>query len=79
MFLVAGGNGQVLNRLDSIEIFDPLVGSWTESEARLPRPITFLRAENVNDRALIFGNYSFPVSYTSIPSLETSRYSLTMS
>ena len=58
MFLVAGGYGPDLNRLASIEIFDPLVGSWTESEARLPRPITFLRAENVNDRALIFGIHS---------------------
>ena len=61
MFLVAGGYGPDLDRLASIEIFDPLVGSWTESGAGLRIPITFLRAENVNDRALIFGNYSFLV------------------
>ena len=62
MFLVAGGYGPDMNRPDSIETFDPLVGSWTESGARLPRPITFLRAEYINDygsaSVLLFGNYS---------------------
>ena len=55
MFLVTGGyNG--FNSLDSTETFDPLVGSWTASGAKLPRPmwgLRAIRAENV----LIFGNY----------------------
>ena len=63
MFLVAGGYGPDMDRLDPTEIFDPLVGTWTQSGARLPRPIGFLRAENIDDSGsvLLFGNYSFLV------------------
>ena len=54
MFLVAGGYNydDGLHYLDSTEIFDPLVGSWTAG-AKLPRPMRGIRAENV----LLFGKY----------------------
>ena len=62
MFLVTGGNYWITNYdpqyLDSTEIFDPLLGSWTASGAKLPRPMTALRAETINDRVLLFGNNS---------------------
>ena len=36
MFLVTGGyNFKIHQNLDSTETFDPLVGSWTESRAKL--------------------------------------------
>ena len=47
MFLVTSG--------DSTETFDPLVGSWVLSGAKLPRPMYNLRAVNIYDRLLIFG------------------------
>ena len=51
MFLVTGGwDGS--HTLDSTEVFDPLVGSWTAG-AKLPRPMEGIRAENV----LLFGKY----------------------
>ena len=52
MFLVTGGWGGSDN-LDSTETFDPLVGSWTASAAKLPRPMEGIKAENI----LMFGNY----------------------
>ena len=61
MFLVTGGNFWITiydpQYLDSIEIFDPLVGSWTASGAKLPRPLSGLSAEIIYDRVLLFGNY----------------------
>ena len=53
MFLVTGGGG---SRLDSTETYDPMMGSWAASGAKLPRPMSGLRAANINDRVLIFGN-----------------------
>ena len=38
------------------EIFDADVGSWVTSPAKLPRPMEGLRAVNIDDRVLIFGN-----------------------
>ena len=58
MFLVTGGYG-ISNYLDSTETFDPLVGSWTESRAKLPRPMDGLRAANIIDSVLMFGNYLY--------------------
>ena len=57
MFLVTGGQDDGYTTLDSTETFDPLVGSWTASQAKLPRPMMGLRAEN----NLLFGNYYFLV------------------
>ena len=54
MFLVTGGYGS--EYLDSTETFDPMLGSWTASGAKLPRSMGGLRAVYINDRVLIFGN-----------------------
>ena len=51
MFLVTGGGDD--DYLDSTETFDPLVGSWTASRAKLPRPMVGIRAEG----NLFFGKY----------------------
>ena len=56
MFLVTGGKDDLNHNLDSTETFDPMLGSWTASGAKLPRTMSNLEAANINDRVLIFGN-----------------------
>ena len=56
MFLVTGGYGNS-NYLDSTELYDPSVGSWVMADAKLPRPMCCLRAINIDDRILMFGNF----------------------
>ena len=52
VLLVTGGlDGSYL---DTTELFDPSVGSWI-SGARLPRPMSNLRAAYIADQVLIFG------------------------
>ena len=58
MLLVTGGADGSWDHSDTTETFDPLVGSWVASGAKLPRPMYYLRAVNINDRLLIFGNDS---------------------
>ena len=53
MFLVTGGWDDGFDYLDLTETFDPLVGSWTASRAKLPRPMSGIRAEG----NLLFGKY----------------------
>ena len=53
MLLVSGGYGS--DTLDSTEIFDPSLGSWRAGPA-LPIPIYDLRATNIDNRVLLFGN-----------------------
>ena len=60
ILIVTGGNGDTegigLNPLDSTEIYNTLVmGSWNIAQAALPRPMTGLRATNIDDMVLIFG------------------------
>ena len=43
--------------LDSTERYDPSIGSWVKAGAKLPRPMSDLRAVNIDDRVLIFGNF----------------------
>ena len=53
MFLVSGGfDGSALV---STEIFDPSIGSW-RAGAALPSPREGLRATNIDNRVLLFGN-----------------------
>ena len=59
MFMVTGGQDDGRVRLDSTETFDPLSGSWTASGAKLPRPVSGIRAEIIHDSVLLFGNYQF--------------------
>ena len=54
MYLVTGGLIDVSIFLDSTEILDPSVGSWTYG-ASLPNPRQGLRAANIDDQILIFG------------------------
>ena len=56
MFLVTGGKDRSNSNVDTTETFNSIVGCWTASGAKLPRPMDGLRAANINDRVLIFGN-----------------------
>ena len=47
-----------LDPLDSTEVFDPSVGSWTAG-ARLPRRMNTLKATNIGDQVIIFGEGYF--------------------
>ena len=60
VLLVTGGIGSdhTLYFLDTTEVFDPSVGSWTAG-ARLPRPMSYLRAAYIADQVLIFGEGHF--------------------
>ena len=53
MFLVSGGHDG--SDLDSTEIFDPSLRSW-RAGAALPSHIVGLRATNLDNRVLLFGN-----------------------
>ena len=56
MFLITGGyNGHLL---ESTEVYDPSVGSWTVIGARLPRPMDRMKATFIKERVLIFGKGS---------------------
>ena len=57
MFLVIGGVDENWNTLESTEVYDPSVGSWVVAGAKLPRPMCCLRAINIDDRVLMFGNF----------------------
>ena len=57
VFLVTGGwTGS--DRLDTTEVYDPSVGSWTAG-AKLPRPMTGLTAAYIENQVLIFGEGHF--------------------
>ena len=56
MFLVVGGQDVNTLPLDSTELYDPRVGIWKTIEAKLPLPTMGLRAVNIDDRILVFGN-----------------------
>ena len=60
---MTGGYG-ASHRLDSTETYDPLMGSWAASGASLPRPMSDLRAANINDRVFIFGNIIISSPYS---------------
>ena len=53
--LIVGGGWTGFVRLDSTEIFDPRLRSW-RAGATLPRPMFGLRATNIDNRVLFFGN-----------------------
>ena len=56
MYLVIGGLiDSVPNMLDTTETFDPMVGSWATSDAKLPQPLEGMKAASINNRVLIFG------------------------
>ena len=51
--MTGGQDGSVL--LDSTELYDTNVGSWVVAGAKLPRPMSNVKAINIDDRVLIFG------------------------
>ena len=58
MYLVTGGwTGSI--SLDSTELYDPSLGSWTVAGARLPSAGYGLRAANIDNRILVFGKNIF--------------------
>ena len=71
MFLVTGGKDGSNSNVDTTETFNPMVGRWAASGAKLPRPIDGLRAVNINDRVLIFGNDNPESLFQSPPSPHT--------
>ena len=55
IFFVTGGLwGDLI--LELTELYDPNFGSWVFAEATLPTPSYGLRAANINNRILIFGD-----------------------
>ena len=58
VFLVTGGQDENNARLDSTEVFNLSVGSWTAG-ARLPRPMAGVRAAYIAEQVLIFGEKHF--------------------
>ena len=69
MYLVTGGDfdnwhTETWDVLDSTEIFDPMVGRWVASGAKLPQQMTELRAVNIDDRVLIFGKMTILNPYS---------------
>ena len=58
MLLVSGGLHDGSDYLDSTEIFDPSLGSW-RAGAALPSDVLALRATNIDNRVLLFGNDIF--------------------
>ena len=63
VFLVTGGSDGS-DFLDSTEVYDPSVGSWTAG-ARLPRGMWGLRAAYIAEQVLIFGKGNF-ILYTNM-------------
>ena len=58
VLLVTGGMDENYDHLDTTELYDPSVGSWTYG-ARLPRQMWGLRAVYIADQVLIFGEGNF--------------------
>ena len=56
VLLVTGGLGlDGSQSLDSTEVYNPSVGGWAITGAKLPIPMFGLKAINIDDRVLIFG------------------------
>ena len=56
LFISGGYDFDSGSQLDSTEVFDPFLGSWATSRAKLPQPMSGVRAANINDHVLVFGN-----------------------
>ena len=54
VFLVTGGWDENFYNLDSTEVYNPNVGSWTVGTS-LPKPLIQLSATNIEGRVFIFG------------------------
>ena len=54
--MVTGGYQSDGGYIDTSEVYDSDLGSWVISEAKLPQPMSGLRATNFDGHVLIFGN-----------------------
>ena len=55
--MVTGGYQSDGGYIDTTEVYDSDLGSWVISGAKLPQPMSGLRATNIDGRVLIFGNF----------------------
>ena len=62
---MTGGMDENYDHLDTTELYDPSVGSWTYG-ARLPRPMAGVRAAYIAEQVLIFGEGHFILDTTII-------------
>ena len=53
--LIVFGGWDGAEILDSTEFYDPSIGSWSTG-AKLPQPMSGLKATNIKARVLLFGN-----------------------
>ena len=60
VYLVTGGWQMEMDQdaLRSTELYEPHVGTWVRSRARLPEPLQDLRGITLDNRILIFGENS---------------------
>ena len=61
--MVTGGYTESGSTLDTTETFAGDEGAWTTTAAKLPRPMRGLRAATIDDRVLIFGNYTLFITH----------------
>ena len=54
--MVTGGYQSDGGYIDTTEVYDSDLGSWVISGAKLPQPMSGLRATNIDGHVLIFGN-----------------------
>ena len=54
--MVTGGYQSDGGYIDTSEVYDSDLGSWVISGAKLPQPMSGLRATNIDGQVLIFGN-----------------------
>jgi len=59
VYLVTGGWQMITDTdaLRSTELYEPHVGSWVRSRARLPEPLYGLKGATIDNRVLIFGGW----------------------
>ena len=59
VYLVTGGWQMITDAdaLRSTELYEPHVGSWVRSRARLPEPLYGLKGATIDNRVLIFGEH----------------------
>ena len=60
--MVTGGHTTSVS-LDTTETLATDASSWVTSTAKLPRPMQGLRAANIDDRVLIFGNFTLFITH----------------
>ena len=60
--------------LDTTETLAGDEDTWTTAGARLPRPMSGLKAATIDDRILIFGNYTLSITHQISKEYKNSRW-----